>query len=510
MAVAVEMLNISKFYPGVIANDNVSLSVNEGEILGLIGENGAGKSTMMNMLYGMTEPDLGVIKLFGKEVRIPSPNMAIKLGIGMVHQHFMLMPNLSVLQNIILGSTPTKHGLIDEKTAKEKIQKIMDTYDLQVNLDEKVYQLSVGEKQRVEIIKSLYREAKVLIMDEPTAVLTPQETDKLLEVMKQLKEQGCAIIFITHKLREVMAITDKIVVMRKGVVTGSLATSEANTDGLSGMMVGRKVDLNIPRGEYKPRETVLEVEHLHALNQRGIPALNGVSFKIARGEIVGVAGVEGNGQTELIEVISGMLNPTDGKVILKGEDVTARNVRQRRENGMAHIPEDRLKMGSATNCTIRDNLILNRYYQKPYCKGGILDSKKLEDMSEKLCVDFGVKTPDSTYKLGTLSGGNMQKVVFAREMEANPDLLIAAQPTRGVDIGAIESIHHKIVEVRDSDRGVLLVSAELDEILSLSDRILVMYEGEIVAEFKRGEADERTIGTYMTGAKRQGGDGNEK
>lgn len=510
MAVAVEMLNISKFYPGVIANDNVSLSVNEGEILGLIGENGAGKSTMMNMLYGMTEPDLGVIKLFGKEVRIPSPNMAIKLGIGMVHQHFMLMPNLSVLQNIILGSTPTKHGLIDEKTAKEKIQKIMDTYDLQVNLDEKVYQLSVGEKQRVEIIKSLYREAKVLIMDEPTAVLTPQETDKLLEVMKQLKEQGCAIIFITHKLREVMAITDKIVVMRKGVVTGSLATSEANTDGLSGMMVGRKVDLNIPRGEYKPRETVLEVENLHALNQRGIPALNGVSFKIARGEIVGVAGVEGNGQTELIEVISGMLNPTDGKVILKGEDVTARNVRQRRENGMAHIPEDRLKMGSATNCTIRDNLILNRYYQKPYCKGGILDSKKLEDMSEKLCVDFGVKTPDSTYKLGTLSGGNMQKVVFAREMEANPDLLIAAQPTRGVDIGAIESIHHKIVEVRDSDRGVLLVSAELDEILSLSDRILVMYEGEIVAEFKRGEADERTIGTYMTGAKRQGGDGNEK
>lgn len=510
MAVAVEMLNISKFYPGVIANDNVSLSVNEGEILGLIGENGAGKSTMMNMLYGMTEPDLGVIKLFGKEVRIPSPNMAIKLGIGMVHQHFMLMPNLSVLQNIILGSTPTKRGLIDEKTAKEKIQKIMDTYDLQVNLDEKVYQLSVGEKQRVEIIKSLYREAKVLIMDEPTAVLTPQETDKLLEVMKQLKEQGCAIIFITHKLREVMAITDKIVVMRKGLVTGSLATSEANTDGLSGMMVGRKVDLNIPRGEYKPRETVLEVENLHALNQRGIPALNGVSFKIARGEIVGVAGVEGNGQTELIEVISGMLSPTDGKVILKGEDVTTRNVRQRRENGMAHIPEDRLKMGGATNCTIRDNLILNRYYQKPYCKGGILDSKKLEDMSEKLCVDFGVKTPDSTYKLGTLSGGNMQKVVFAREMEANPDLLIAAQPTRGVDIGAIESIHHKIVEVRDSDRGVLLVSAELDEILSLSDRILVMYEGEIAAEFKRGEADERTIGTYMTGAKRQGGDDNEK
>ena len=510
MAVAVEMLNISKFYPGVVASNNVSLSVNEGEILGLIGENGAGKSTMMNMLYGMTEPDLGVIKLFGKEVRIGSPNMAIKLGIGMVHQHFMLMPNLSVLQNIILGKTPTKAGIIDVKLAKEKIEKIMDTYDLQVNLDEKVYQLSVGEKQRVEIIKALYREAKVLIMDEPTAVLTPQETDKLLEVLRNLKKQGCAIIFITHKLREVLAITDKIVVMRKGVVTGSLDTSEANTDGMSGMMVGRKVNLDIPRGEYQPGETVLEVNNLHALNQRGLKALNGVSFKVSRGEIVGIAGVEGNGQTELIETISGMLRPSEGKITLKGMDVTGRNVRERRENGMAHIPEDRLKMGSAVNCTIRDNLILNRYYQKPYCKAGVLDNKKLAELSEKLCVDFGVKTPDSTYKLGTLSGGNMQKVVFAREMEADPDLLIAAQPTRGVDIGAIESIHHKIVEVRDSKRGVLLVSAELDEILSLSDRILVMYEGEIVAEFKRGEADERTIGTYMTGAKRQGGENNEK
>ena len=510
MAVAVEMLNISKFYPGVVANDNVSLSVNEGEILGLIGENGTGKSTMMNMLYGMTEPDLGVIKLFGKEVRITSPNMAIKLGIGMVHQHFMLMPNLSVLQNIILGKTPTKNGLIDTKTAKKEITKIMETYNLPVNLDEKVYQLSVGEKQRVEIIKALYREAKVLILDEPTAVLTPQETDKLLEVLHQLKEQGCAIIFITHKLREVMAITDKVVVMRKGVVTGSLATTEVDSDSLSGLMVGRKVNLEILRNEYNPGDDVLEVQNLHALNQRGLPALNGVSFKVAKGEIVGVAGVEGNGQTELIEAISGMLRPTEGKVILKGEDVTEFSVRKRREGGMSHIPEDRLKMGSAKTCTIRDNLILNRYYQKPYSNHGILDNKKLHDFSEELCKEFGVKTPDSEYKMGTLSGGNMQKVIFAREMEATPDLLIAAQPTRGVDIGAIESIHHRIVEVRDSGRGVLLVSAELDEILSLSDRILVMYEGEIMAEFKRGEADERKIAVYMTGAKRQGGDDDEE
>lgn len=510
MAVAVEMLNISKFFPGVVANDNVSLSVNEGEILGLIGENGAGKSTMMNMLYGMMEPDLGVIKLSGKEVRIQSPNMAIKLGIGMVHQHFMLMPNLSVLQNIILGKTPTKNGLIDTKDAKEKIQKIMDTYDLPVNLDEKIYQLSVGEKQRVEIIKALYREARILILDEPTAVLMPTETDKLLEVLRLLKSKGCAIIFITHKLREVMAITDKIVVMRKGLVTGTLDTSEANTEGLSDMMVGRKVNLEIERQAYQPGEKVLEAKDIRALNQRGLPALNGISFHVSRGEVVGIAGVEGNGQTELIEVVSGMLRPTGGQVIFEGKDVTAQNVRQRREGGMSHIPEDRLKMGSAVNCTIRDNLILNRYYQKPYCKGGILDNKKLHDLSEDLCKNFDVKTPDSDYKLGTLSGGNMQKVIFAREMEADPDLLIAAQPTRGVDIGAIESIHHKIIEVRDSNRGVLLVSAELDEILSLSDRILVMYEGEIMAEFKRGEADERTIAAYMTGAKRQGGDDDEK
>ncbi|MDD3361473.1 MAG: ABC transporter ATP-binding protein [Hespellia sp.] len=510
MAVAVEMLNISKFYPGVIANDKVSLSVNEGEILGLIGENGAGKSTMMNMLYGMTAPDEGVIRLFGKEVHIQSPNMAIKLGIGMVHQHFMLMPNLSVLQNIILGNTPTKHGLIDEKQAKNKIKKIMETYDLPVSLDEKVYQLSVGEKQRVEIIKALYRDAKILILDEPTAVLTPQETDKLLEVMQELKKQGCAIVFITHKLREVMAITDEIVVMRKGVVTGSLSTSEANTGGLSDMIVGRTVNLDIPRGDYCPGETVLEVQNIYARNQRGLPALNGVNFKVAKGEIVGIAGVEGNGQAELIDTISGMIYPTDGKIILEGEDVTEKNVRQRREDGMAHIPEDRLGMGTAVSCSIRDNLILNRYYQKPYCKNGIMNNKKLHQLSERLCKDFGVKTPDSTYKLGTLSGGNMQKVVFAREMEANPEFLIAAQPTRGVDIGAIESIHHKIMEVRDSGRGVLLISAELDEIFSLSDRILVMYEGEIVAEFKRGEVDERTIGTYMTGAKRQGDKNGEK
>jgi len=509
MELAVEMLNISKFYPGVVANDDVSLAVAKGKILGLIGENGAGKSTMMNILYGMTKSDIGVIKVHGKEVKIDSPNTAIKLGIGMVHQHFMLMPNLSVLQNIILGKEPVKNGLIDVKTAKAKIQEIMDAYNLPLNLDEKIYQLSVGEKQRVEIIKSLYRGANILIMDEPTAVLTPTETDKLLEVMRQLKEQGCAIIFITHKLREVMAITDEIVVMRKGVVTGSLATAEANTELLSNYMVGREVNLEIPGEAYRPGNTILEVKNVSALNQRGLPALRCVNLKVREGEVVGVAGVEGNGQSELIEVISGMIRPTGGQVGFHGKDVTNDPVRSRREAGMSHIPEDRLKMGTAKNCSIRDNLILNRYYQKPYSKNGIMDNKKLMGLADNLCRDFQVKTPDSARALATLSGGNMQKVVFAREMEADPSLLIAAQPTRGIDIGAIESIHRKIVEARDNRKGVLLVSAELDEILSLSDRILVMYEGEVMAEFKRGEADERKIAEYMTGAKRQGGDSNE-
>lgn len=509
MSLVVEMSNITKDFNGVVANDNVSLTVNEGEVLGLIGENGAGKSTLMNILYGLYQPDTGNIKLFGKEVDIQSPNMAIKLGIGMVHQHFMLMPNLSVLQNIILGNTPKKGLFIDEKSAKEKINKIMETYNLPVNLDKKIYQLSVGEKQRVEIIKALYREARILILDEPTAVLTPSETEKLLEVLRQLKKRGCSIIFITHKLKEVMAITDRITVMRKGIVTGNISTSEVNIMELSNMMVGRQVELDIPRKEFNPGKPILEIENLSALDQRGIAALKGVNFKVHSGEIVGIAGVEGNGQTELIEAISGMIKTTGGSVKLNGEDVTEKSVRERREGGMSHIAEDRLKMGTAKSCSIRDNIILNRYYQKPYSNYGIMDNKKLHDLSETLCKEFMVKTPDSTYKLSTLSGGNMQKVVFAREMEVNPDLLIAAQPTRGVDIGAIEAIHTKIIEIRDSGKGILLISAELDEIFSLADRILVIYEGEIMAEFKRGEVDEKTIGVYMTGAKRQGGDNNE-
>ena len=504
MAVAVEMLNITKSFPGVLANDNVSLTVDQGQILGLIGENGAGKSTMMNMLYGLFQPDEGVVRLFGKQVTIRTPNQAISLGIGMVHQHFMLMQNLSVLQNIILGSEPTKHGMLDTASAQKKIQSIMDTYGLKVNLDEKIYQLSVGQKQRVEIIKCLYRDAKVLIMDEPTAVLTPQETDVLMAVLRQLRDEGKTIIFITHKLREVMALTDKVVVMRKGVVTGTLMTKDANMEMLSDLMVGRKVNLDIPRGEYAPGEPTLVVKDLYAKNQKNIMALNGVSFSVHAGEIVGIAGVEGNGQTELIECIAGMLKPESGDIEMDGINIVKHSIRKRREEGMSHIPEDRLKVGTAKTCSIRDNLITNRYYRQPCAHFGVMDNKKLHDLSEKMCKDFQIKTPDSTYLLKTLSGGNMQKVVFAREMESDPKLLVAAQPTRGIDIGAIELVWHQIIEARDSGKAVLLVSAELDEVLALSDRVLVMYEGEIMAELSRDEATESTVAVYMTGAKRKG------
>jgi simple sugar transport system ATP-binding protein len=413
----------------------------------------------------------------------------------------MLMPNMSVLRNVILGRTPVRRGLIDTAAARAAIGSIMEEYNLRVDLDSNVYQLSVGEKQRVEIIKALYRESGILILDEPTAVLTPSETNKLMEVLIRLKDQGRSIIFITHKLREVMALTDNVTVMRRGVVTGRTPKSETKISALSTMMVGREVDLEIPRKPYRPGECVLDVRGVSALNQRGLPALRNVSFTVNRSEIVGVAGVEGNGQSELIEVIAGMLSPTSGSVIYKKKDITGTSVRHRRENGISHVPEDRLRRGVAKTCAVSDNLILNRYYQKEYARMGVIDNRKLRNLSERLREEFTIKVPDTGYKLSTLSGGNMQKVVFAREMQMTPDLLIAAQPSRGVDIGAMEYVHHQIVAVRDSGRSVLLVSAELDEILSLSDRILVMYEGKVVASLLRCETDEREIGEYMMGAR---------
>ena len=503
MSLQLEMNNIIKKYPGVLACNDISIKIQSGKILGLIGENGAGKSTMMNILYGMTSKDSGTIKLDGKEIDIKNPSEALRYGIGMVHQHFMLMPNLTVLQNIILGSIPTNKGFIDEKKAKNDITKIMKEYNLIVNLDEKIYRLSVGEKQRVEILKALFLKVNILILDEPTAVLTPTETDKLLSVLKMLKNQGIAIVFITHKLKEVLKITDYIVVMRKGEMTGNIETKDADLEQLSKMMVGRLVSSNLERKEYNPQNVILEVNNLSCNNNRGLTALKNISFSIKRNEIVGIAGVEGNGQTELIEVLSGLRKSTSGEINYNHKDISDLSVRRRRELGVSHIPEDRLKVGTSKNLSIMDNIISNCFYQKRFSKWNILKKNEIKEYAESIKVKYDVKVPDTSYSLSTLSGGNMQKVVIGRELDQNPNLILAAQPTRGVDIGAIESIHRNLLKERDSDKAILLVSAELDEIFELSDRILVMYEGEIVGEFKKGEIDEYSIAGYMTGAKRE-------
>lgn len=503
MTYAVEMTNITKVYPGVIANDDVSLRVAEGEIHGLIGENGAGKSTIMNILYGLTQPDSGEVKVFGNPVHIRSPRDSIALGIGMVHQHFQLMPNMTVLRNILLGRAPSKAGFIDDKKAREVLTGIMDSYGLHVDLDAKVYQISVGSKQRVEILKALYRGAKILIMDEPTAILTPQETSKLLDTLERLSEEKNTIILITHKLKEIKRVADNITVMRKGKVTGVVPNEGTSTQELSNLMVGRNVDLTIPRGEFTPGEVLLEATDLTALNDRGLPAVRGVSLNVRAGEIVGIAGVEDNGQTELVEVLTGLRKATGGEVKLEGREISRVAIRDRRLAGLAHIPEDRLGTGAARELTIKDNITADRYFQPPYTNRMVVNHEKLTELAEDLIVRFQVKVPDSTYKLGTLSGGNMQKVVFAREMETDPKVMIAAQPTRGVDIGAIEFLHAQVVSLRDAGKGVLLISAELDEVISLADRILVMYEGRIVAEFARGEADEKELGAHMLGAKQQ-------
>ena len=500
---AVEMIDIVKEYPGVVANDHVSLFVKEGEIHGLVGENGAGKSTIMNQLYGMQKPTSGTIRVFGKEVRINSPKDAIALGIGMVHQHFMLAPSLSVVQNIIMGRAPMKGPFIDLKTAKARVGEILEKDSFHLDLDAKVYQLSIGQMQRVEIVKALYRGAKILIFDEPTAVLTPQEVEELIRMMKRLKEEGCSIIIITHKLKEVMEATDTITIMRKGIVTGVVRTAETNETELANLMVGREVNLKIPKADTSGRkEKVLQVKDLEVYNERGQRAVKKLSLSVREGEILGVCGVEGNGQSELVNALTGLTPAAGGSVKVRGRELWRASVRARRQNRMSHIPEDRIAVGGARSCTIQENLLMDRYYEKEYCRHGVLRQTDMREHAEKLIRDFSIKVPDPGYALGTLSGGNMQKVVLARELDADPDILIAAQPTRGVDIGAIEYIRRQLVSLRDNGKAILLVSAELEEIMTLSDRIVVMFEGEIVGVFRPGETTEEELGLYMAGLRR--------
>ncbi|MFP4660914.1 MAG: ABC transporter ATP-binding protein [Halanaerobiales bacterium] len=497
---AVEMYNITKKFPGVIANDSVDFKLEKGEIHALLGENGAGKTTLMKCLYGLYQIDDGRILVNGQELEMSSPSVAIVHGIGMVHQHFMLVPPFTVTENIVLGSEPGSYGVLDKKKALDDVIKISEQYGLNVDPEAKVQDISVGMQQRVEILKALYRGADILILDEPTAVLTPQEVDELIAIMKSLTDEGKSIIFITHKLKEVKKISDKVTVIRRGKVIDTVETNTATTSDLAKMMVGREVVLRVEKGEAKPGEIILEANNLKAKNDRNLTALNGVSFKVKRGEILGVAGVEGNGQSELTEVLNGLRKLEEGSIVFKGQDISDYSSKEIIEAGVSYIPENRLTRGLIVNFSLYENMILGDHYRLPYANGWRINYSKVRKETRKLIDEFDVRTPNESILAKSLSGGNQQKVIIAREFAREHDLLIAAQPTRGVDVGAIEFIHKRIIEQRDSGKAVLLISLELDEILSLSDRIAVMYEGEIVEILDSKDATEDKLGLLMAGA----------
>ncbi len=498
-----ELREVSKIFPGVLACDRVSLMLDKGEIVALLGENGAGKSTIMNVVYGLLSPDGGEILVDGEPVKIKSPRSAIDLGIGMVHQHFMLVEPLTVTENIVLGREPGTLGIVDFPAARKRVTEISERYGLRVDPDAKIVDLAVGMQQRVEILKALYQGARVLILDEPTAVLTPQEVRELFLVVRSLVDEGLSVVFITHKLEEVMAVADRILVMRAGRLVGETKPSETDDVGLARMMVGRDVVLRVEKTASTCGPAVLNVEGLHVMGDRGIEVVGGVDFTVCSGEVVAIAGVSGNGQTELIEAIVGLRRPKGGSIRLKGTDITHANARKSIEAGVSHIPEDRHRRGLVLQFNLADNMVLGDHRVAPYTKMGVMNQRVIAEMARKRIADYDIRTPSEGVLAGNLSGGNQQKVVVAREIGRNPELLIAAQPTRGLDVGAIEFVHRQILEERASGKGVLLVSLELEEVLSLADRILVMYEGRIVKEFATDEADAETLGYYMTGG---GGD----
>jgi ABC-type uncharacterized transport system ATPase subunit len=505
MTLALEMRSITKRFPGVLANDHINFQLERGEIHALLGENGAGKSTLMNILYGLYSQDEGRIFLNGREVSISGSTDAIRLGIGMVHQHFMLIPVMTVTENIILGTEVVKNGFVlDLNTAAQRIHDLSRQYGLEIDPHAYIQDLPVGTQQRVEIVKALYREADILILDEPTAVLTPQEAEELFVIMRSLVEQGKSIIFITHKLGEVLAVADRITVLRNGHVVGTTTPAEASKESLAEMMVGREVILTVDKGPAQLGPPVLQVENLRALDDLEALIVNGVSFEVRAGEILGVAGVQGNGQTELVEVLTGLRHCLSGRVDIGGVDVTNASPRKITDlgvtrEGSAHIPEDRHEYGMVYSYPIADNLILNTYYKRPFARGVIMDHQAIEDNALRVVHEFDIRTP-SVYTLGgSLSGGNQQKVVVGRELSRPIKLLIAAQPTRGLDVGSIEFIHNRLVAARDAGVAVLLVSAELDEIMSLSDRIAVIYKGQINATLDASQASREGIGLLMAG-----------
>ena len=499
----VEMLNIRKEFPGIVANDNITLQLKKGEIHALLGENGAGKSTLMSILFGMYKPTSGKIKVKGKEVNISSPNIANNLGIGMVHQHFKLVENFTVTENIILGMEPKKFFTVDIKSAAKRIEELSKTYGLNVDPYAKIEDISVGMQQRVEILKMLYRNAEVLIFDEPTAVLTPQEITDLIAIMKNLIKEGKSIIIITHKLKEIKEAADRCTVIRRGKYIGTVNVKETSEAEMAKMMVGRQVSFKVDKKEATPKEEVLKLENINVKNNKNVLGLKDFSLTVRKGEIVGIAGVEGNGQTELVEAITGMRAIENGKIIFNGKDITKDSIRKRIDEGIAHIPEDRHKRGLILDYTMEDNMILKVYKNSPFSKNGLINREKVKKYSDEIIETFDVRSGEGGASIArSLSGGNQQKGIIGREILSNPDLLIAVQPTRGLDVGSIEYIHKRLVEQRDNGKAVLLVSLELDEVLNVSDRIAVINNGELVGIVDAAQTNENEVGLMMAGIKR--------
>ncbi len=497
-----ELRGITKRFPGVVANDHVDFELAKGEVHALLGENGAGKSTLMSILYGLYHPDEGEIRLDGRPVRIGSPSDAIELGIGMVHQHFMLIPVMTVAENIVLATEPRKGPFLDLAHAEERVRELSERFGLAVRPEARVESISVGMQQRAEILKALYRGAEILILDEPTAVLTPQETRELFEIIRSLQAEGKSIVFISHKLNEVLEIADRVTVLRRGKKVETVPREGATREGLARLMVGRDVVLRIQKPPAEPGEPLLEVEDLVVLDERKLEAVRGASFEVRAGEIVGLAGVDGNGQSELVEALTGLRRPTAGRIVAAGKDITNAGSRESLDLGLGHIPEDRQRRGLVLEFTLAENLALHDFRKEPNARWGWLYPKRLLRAAAEVLKEFDVRGGTPQTPAASLSGGNQQKVVVAREVSRNPSILVAAQPTRGLDVGAIEFVHRRLVEERDKGRAILLVSFELDEVLSLADRVLVIYEGRIVGEYPPDVAEDE-LGIAMTGGNRR-------
>ncbi|MEM1484615.1 ABC transporter ATP-binding protein [Oscillospiraceae bacterium PP1C4] len=505
MEYIIEMVGITKEFPGIIANDNVTLQLKKGEIHALLGENGAGKSTLMSVLFGMYQPEKGVIKKNGEVVRISNPNDANRLGIGMVHQHFKLVHNFTVLENIILGvETTSSRGFLKMDKARARVVELSEQYGLRVDPDALISDITVGMQQRVEILKMLYRENEILIFDEPTAVLTPQEINELMKIMQGLVAEGKSILFITHKLNEIMAVANRCTVLRKGKYIGTVDVAEASKEQLSEMMVGRKVNLMVDKADAEPGSTIFEVEKLTVKSKAtGKNVVNHVSFKVRAGEIVCIAGIDGNGQSELVYALTGLLHPDSGRIRLKGNDITDATIRERNISGIGHIPEDRHRHGLVLDYNLAYNLVLQSYFTPRFQNHGLLKYDDIYQYADELIEKFDIRSGQGAHTVTrSMSGGNQQKAIVAREIDRDPELLIAVQPTRGLDVGAIEYIHKKLIAERDEGKGILLISLELDEVMNVSDRILVIYEGEIVADLNPENVTVQELGLYMAGSKR--------